>query len=331
MGSLCLNWLINLRLKNSAKIDPILKIVTRIQHAQTFTFTKDGIFFEGEEDKTFSLGTEEKFSHFDEEITYSLRITEEKFCLLSYLEGENWVDIARSTTAISNRRKWVGIITIQGLHEITVFDDVLADSEKSPKIPPFEMPMKFESPVSGLNRENMTLATKLSSEINTQVIGTRKMIPDELIEIRIEKVNSDFVSSLEIGVTESGITDAEVCFSIRKGRLYKGSTPVSQQFSRLRTLKRGDRLGLVWRVKSSVEPKIGSVHLYLNGRELFEIVKSTMGSVFPFWILSGSVDTILLLPEEKRSHLWAPERNANNLRISLAINILLYIIIYILY
>ena len=85
-----------------------------LQHAQTFSFTKDEISFEGDKEKTFSLGAEEKYHHFNEEITYSIRITEEKYCLLSYLEGENWVDIARSTEVISNRRKWVGIITIEG-------------------------------------------------------------------------------------------------------------------------------------------------------------------------------------------------------------------------
>ena len=57
------------------------------------------------------------------------------------------------------------------------------------------------------------------------------MIADELIEMRVEAMNSDFVSGLEIGVTESGLTVcevSEVCVSIRKGKIYKGSTPVSR-------------------------------------------------------------------------------------------------------
>merc|ERR1719454_1232371 len=125
-------------------------------------------------------------------------------------------------------------------------------------------------------------------------------------------MNSDFVSGLEIGVTESGLTVcevSEVCVSIRKGKIYKGSTPVSRQKSRLRNLKRGDRLGLVWRVKSS---DLGSVHLYLNGEEILDI--ATCGPVYPFWILSGSVEAVLLLPEHKRSRLWAPEKKSNNPR-----------------
>ena len=75
-------------------------------------------------------------------------------------------------------------------------------------------------------------------------------------------------------------------------------------------LRRGDRLGLVWRRSNTyaqigLGQRMGSVHLLINGREVFEVT-STIAQPYPIWNLTGGVRQIRLLSDEKRSSLWAP-------------------------
>ena len=59
-----------------------------LQHAHTFRLKTEGdseraFLFEDEEEKTYSLGAEERFSRFDEQLAYACRIDENKYCVLS--------------------------------------------------------------------------------------------------------------------------------------------------------------------------------------------------------------------------------------------------------
>ena len=97
----------------------------------------------------------------------------------------------------------------------------------------------------------------------------------------------------------------ENAYIIKKGRLYKGFTPHQRDVPKMLNLTRGDRLGLVWRLASSyTTPEIGTVHLFINGREVFELTNA-IGQPYPIWNLTGSVTKIRLVSEEKRSTLWA--------------------------
>lgn len=270
------------------------------------------ILFDADSTKTYALGAEEIYNTFVESMCYSVHINEEKYCILSYREGAKWVNIARSIDPLPNRRKWVGFLSIRGRHEVQVFYQNRDSNklEKNCSTVSIKEPLKFSpfqvsSKMSIIEEGSVGIQTDVANSTKTSIVGSRKMIRDELIEIRIDEINSNYVDGLEIGISESQHLD-ENAYKIKKGRLYKGSTPHQRDIPKMLNLIRGDRLGLVWRLSSSFStPQIGTVHLFINGREVFELT-SAISQPYPIWNLTGCVTKIRLISEPKRSSLWAP-------------------------
>ena len=53
----------------------------------------------------------------------------------------------------------------------------------------------IDTDASSVSRDG-NFASKLMGADSTSIVGNRKMFPDELIEIRIEKINSDYLDGL---------------------------------------------------------------------------------------------------------------------------------------
>ena len=125
---------------------------------------------------------------------------------LSYREGSKWVDIARSTDPLPNRRKWVGFLSISGKHHVQVFyqkansDQLLTVNTKPSVTEVLNFAPFLPETAKSITEEGTVANQNLQNESKNTIVGSRKMIRDELIEIRIDAINSDYVDGLEIGV-----------------------------------------------------------------------------------------------------------------------------------
>ena len=136
------------------------------------------------------------------------RRLDEKFVtrLVSYWEECKWVDVVRSVDPLPNRRKWVGFVSVGGKHEVTTTIPDLAGNCQLDGNAEIAQSLRLcavaETNCDAVEEEGR-LAVKRKTDWRTGLlIANRKMISEELVEVRVEKIHSDYVDGLEIGVRQ---------------------------------------------------------------------------------------------------------------------------------